>query len=368
MKKGTQILILAFIGVVTVNTAKAQTYDPLAVQRINDLYVNNGLWVTGTPDDPETWWFATWNNESPKQIIELNFSKIHHIQLIGDASFAGLTTLQLLICYYGNLTGLDLSNCTALKELWCSGNSLTELDVTDCTQLNYLVCSENKLTELKVTNCTAMQTMYCYDNNLTALDLTGCYKLNTFNGSSQRRLNTLYENETGDYTCNISLNNPTFGNNAISYSSGILKSSNITVDYTSFSVKTNKEGFELSGKLLLNYYGVQMYDPYAVEVINNLIVNNGLNATPNLPQTWDFATWNYEMPKQIIELFFPSFYSGWPYSLSGDVSLAGLTALEKLDCSVSPKKSQMSNPEELATMTSMLLPNLMWQTVPLCIL
>ena len=46
MKTAVQILVIVFIGVVTMNKAKAQTSDPLTVQSINDLIANNGLQAT----------------------------------------------------------------------------------------------------------------------------------------------------------------------------------------------------------------------------------------------------------------------------------------------------------------------------------
>jgi len=46
----------------------------------------------------------------------------------------------------------------------------------------------------------------------------------------------------------------------------------------------------------------QTYDPLAVQRISDLIFNNGLNATPYAPASWDFAVWDNNETKQIIEL------------------------------------------------------------------
>ena len=318
-----------------------ETYNSYELQVINNLIANNGL--NATPNAPETWEFATWNYELPKQITTLNFYRTYYpIPLTGDVSFANFTALENFNCNWNSLTKLDLSNCTVLQNLSCQGNTITELDVTNCKKLKYLSCAHNNLTKLIVTNCTELQDMFCYNNNLTELNLTGLNNLKNFYGSDQKRFLTLYKNNAEEYTCNISLNNPTLGNSAISYFGGILKSTKIAATKSSFKVHTNKEGFNLSGTLLLEYDGIGLgvYNPYELQVINNLIANNGLQATPNKPLEWDFATWNEELPKQITELFFPTAYSGWPYSLSGDVSLAGLTALNKLECFVYPKKEQ----------------------------
>ena len=400
MKKILLPLLFAFIGTATIHTAKAQTYDPLAVQRINDLIVNNGL--QATPNAPETWEFATWNDETPKQLTEF---RLTYGNLTGAASFVGLRTLQKLNVYWNSLekidltnctqlqmlncefntlteiylTGctqlqqlyisyntylskldltdctqlqildctlcylgmLDLTNCTALKELYCSWNSLYGLDITHCPQLrvlkcheNYipkldltnssqlqvLVCYQNFLTELNLKNCTQIQQLFCYDNNrLTKLNLTNCAQLQVLNcrfsgltelnlanctqlqwvdcsfnrltklvltnctqlqgvyceynrlteldltgldnliecwGFDQNIQLILYENETGEYTHTISLNNPTFTHSAISYSEGILKSTTYTALNTGFTVQTNKPGFELNGNMGLSYSNV----------------------------------------------------------------------------------------------------------------
>ena len=291
MKKSVQILIIAFIGVVTVSTAKAQTYDPLAVQRINDLIANNGL--QATPNAPETWDFAEWNDENPKKIIKLLLDAQY---MKGDATFAGLTTLQTLCCCYGyltkldvincpqlqiltcadnyltefnltncnqlqriycfknNLSKLDITNCNKLDDLGCYSNNLTELDVKNCTQLQTLDCSDNNLTEFDVSNCTQLQTLGCSKNRLSKLDLTGLDKLVSFGGNYQSpHPLTLYKNESEEYACAILLNNPTFESSAISYSDGVLKSTDTTVLYTPFTVQTNKEGFKLSGEVKFDY-------------------------------------------------------------------------------------------------------------------
>ena len=111
MKTQLLILIFALMGVMTSKSAQAQTYDPLAVQRINDLIANNGL--QATPNAPETWGFAHWNNETPKKIVGINLS---FKNMIGDASFEGLTNLWSLSCLNCGLVGLIIakSNCTFL--------------------------------------------------------------------------------------------------------------------------------------------------------------------------------------------------------------------------------------------------------------
>jgi len=175
--------------------AQAQTYDPLAVERINSLITNNGL--QATPNAPETWWnFAGWDNSNPKQLTVL---KVNNNGLTGYASFAGLTELIILYCYDNNLTGLDITNCKKLIDLDCSENLLTELDVStniglgeiNCRlnnisvldvsnnpKLKYLHCNNNKyITQLDLSNCPLLIWVFCQGNRLTKLDVTNCLQL-----------------------------------------------------------------------------------------------------------------------------------------------------------------------------------------------
>jgi len=323
MKTKILILIFAFTGATAMHTAQAQTYDPLAVQRINDL--------TFSKNKPEEqwgwlwwWWAATWNNETPKQIVEWKSNPPYYyygmdIFMTGAASFTGLTTL---------------------KKLNLDGNQLTEIDVTNCTQLQSLSCVDNSnfreifdfdseiltgLRELDLTGCIELQSLNCAENSLLNLDLANLDKLTVFDGSRQNTYLILYKNEAGEYTYPVSLNNPVFLSPTISYSEGILKSTNRN-NYTYFSIQTNKEGFVLSGEIRLIYSEQpQAYDHLAVWRINDLIANNGLQATPNAPETWDFATWNDETPKKIVALDLS--YA----QLEGNASFAGLTTLQTLN-------------------------------------
>jgi hypothetical protein len=116
MKKTVLILFIAFIGITTMNSAKAQTYDPYAVQVINNLIANNGLFAT--PDAPETWHFATWDNEIPKKLIKMEFFfGPPYGPLYGDVSLLGLETLKELVLGEPQIGRLDLTNCTQLKTL-----------------------------------------------------------------------------------------------------------------------------------------------------------------------------------------------------------------------------------------------------------
>jgi len=240
----------------------AQTYDPYAVQVINNLIKNNGL--EAIPDKPESWTtyynpetqesggFVEWTEETPKKIMLLDLSDKN---LTGSASFVGLKTLQTLSCFNNNLTGLDVTGCEQMYFLRCDDNKLSKLDVTNCTQLEYLLCSGNRLTTLLVKGCMKLHYLRCIRNCLNELDLYGLLNLDIIYLFAYEQVVslTLHKNETGEYTLPISLNNPTFNNNAISYSDGILRSKDNTVSFTDFTVQTNKEGLELSGTINFTY-------------------------------------------------------------------------------------------------------------------
>jgi len=146
---------------------QSSEYDPLAVQCINNLITNNGL--IATPNAPETWNFAVWNDEIPKQIIALY---LENKNLTGAAFFTGLTKLNYLNCSYNDLTELNITNNPAMEYLECAFNGLSELDVSNNILLQYLSFGNNDLTELDITNNTALQHLSCFYNRLTELDVT----------------------------------------------------------------------------------------------------------------------------------------------------------------------------------------------------
>jgi hypothetical protein len=132
----------------------------------------------------------------------------------------------------------------------------------------------------------------CNENSLIELDLTVLDKLTAFYGSSQQPQLTLYKNEANTYSLPISLNNPTFGNNKISYKNGILTSTDNTVDQTSFIVQTNKTDYTLSGVISFIYANV------GIDTIDNEL----LSVYPN-PTTGELRITNYELRIKGVEVF-----------------------------------------------------------------
>ena len=82
------------------------------------------------------------------------------------------TALTVLDCSSNSLTSLDVSANTALTELWCGYNQLTSLDVSANTALTTLWCYYNQLESLDVSANTALMVLECDDNQLTSLDVS----------------------------------------------------------------------------------------------------------------------------------------------------------------------------------------------------
>ena len=306
MKKLLLILALAIVAITAINMATAQTYDPYAVQVINNLIANNGL--NATPNAPETWLFAAWNDETPKQITLLLLSET---KLTGNVLCSGLTKLQKLWVEKTSITKLNVSGCMQLKELWCRENKLTELNLTDCFELKELYCSDNCFTQLDVSNCIKLKFLVCNSNYLTEIDISKCtqlealsvdynyftkfearnrdilpmiscegnrlievdvtdsyypYGVEFFWGYNQNVSLSLFENELGEYILPVSLNKPTFQNSAITYSNDTLKSTDNTVSKTDFIIKViGHDYFKLVGIMNFSYIPLEIKTPEKIK-------------------------------------------------------------------------------------------------------
>ena len=102
---------------------------------------------------------GTYENENPGTLTSLQ----------GIEYFESLTEL---VCYYNQLTSLDVSANMALTELYCLYNQLTSLDVSANTALTELYCLSNQLTSLDVSANTALTVLDCSSNSLTSLDVS----------------------------------------------------------------------------------------------------------------------------------------------------------------------------------------------------
>ena len=152
--------------------------------------------------------------------------------------------------------------------LLCNNNNLDNLDISYCTKLQQIYCGDNNLTELNLSGFQELNSLYCFNNSLPFLNLIDLDYLVNFNGVGQNVPLTLSKNNENNYTCEIVLNNPTFGNSSISYWEDILTSTNSNVSSTTFAVQTGNPSFELSGTMNFTYSDVSIFGK---ELSNSLI-------------------------------------------------------------------------------------------------
>ncbi|MCL1943832.1 MAG: hypothetical protein FWF54_09840 [Candidatus Azobacteroides sp.] len=372
------VALLAFVWApFAVTSAFAQTYHPGDIAVINAIIDNNGLQWTKAPTDggsvPSDWTGVTWSNDGTKRITGLDISSqsltgaldvsgLTNLQTLkcGENSLiamnvSGLTALQTLWCWVNSLTALDVSRLSDLRDLYCSNNNLTALDVSGCTGLQYLgcpfnnltaldasglsnlrglYCNNNSLTTLNVSGLTGLQSLECFSNNLTAVDLSGLPDNLHFDGSNQR-INLILTGNAGIYTADVTFGTGvTFGDPALSYSGGVLRST-YTPNTSSFSIPTGLTGRLLEGTLSLGYQGAPgIYHPGDIAVINAIIDNNGLQLTKapadgsSLPSEWIGVTvWSNDgIDKRITDLDISS------QSLTGTLDVSELINLQALNC------------------------------------
>ncbi len=164
-------------------------------------WLMNDTWLTALQG-------VTWNTESPKRIIKINWTDKKLADTLNLGRCTSLTELRCaenkitnldvtkntalthLIYYLNQLTNLDVTKNTALIYLDGCNNSLTGLDVTKNTALITLGCSDNQLTNLDVSKNTALIVLVCYNNQLTNLDVTKNTAL-TLLSCSQNQLTNL---------------------------------------------------------------------------------------------------------------------------------------------------------------------------------
>ena len=130
-------------------------FDPGFAQKLQEL---------GHISDAEN--ITSADMEKIAAITELDVSGTYEnrgtlTSLQGIEYFESLTEL---VCYYNQLTSLDVSANMALTELECYDNQLTSLDVSANTALTELECDDNQLTSLDVSANTALTFLECEDN------------------------------------------------------------------------------------------------------------------------------------------------------------------------------------------------------------
>ena len=106
-----------------------------------------------------------------------------------------LPDLEILACFIGQLTSVDVTKNRKLNTLQVRQNNLTSLDVSNNPELVNLYCNDNQLTVLDVSNNTKLELLNCSMNQLATLDLSKntvinrieCYQ-NSINGEGMQAL------------------------------------------------------------------------------------------------------------------------------------------------------------------------------------
>jgi Leucine-rich repeat (LRR) protein len=121
--------------------------------------------------EPGSWEFIRWNGEQPqnRQVSMINLMRNQSCCCRAD-------DWDVPVDIIGKL---DLSGFQSLEHMGVLGN-ITELDVSDCTKLKRLICSDNQLTVLDLSSNIALEELYCFHNNLKSIDLSNNSELITF--------------------------------------------------------------------------------------------------------------------------------------------------------------------------------------------
>ncbi len=104
--------------------------------------------------------------------------------------------LTYLICFFNNITFLQVSGATALETLKCENNDLPSLDVSQNSNLSLLHCSANDLTELNTTGAVSLKELECAGNNLTTIDISSNTEITNFRFSGNLLLDINVANNT----------------------------------------------------------------------------------------------------------------------------------------------------------------------------
>ena len=149
-------------------------------QRLGLWYQDTINWLTDEGWINKMSGSLTWNQETPKRLIKINWSVLY---LAGNLDCRKWTALIYLYCPHSFIKTIDLSNNPVLEYLNLSEHDLKTLDVSNCTILEYLDCSSStpsfswqpkfgKLKNLNLNNCISLKELRCYTNELTDLDIS----------------------------------------------------------------------------------------------------------------------------------------------------------------------------------------------------
>ena len=115
--------------------------------------------------------------EGIKNCTSLKWLVVYGDLITDTADFSGMTSLQMLGIFFGQVTRLNVSGCTALTQLDCLGSTTEAITMNNHPALEYFDCSENNITSLNLSGCPQLVQLTCDQNDIHSLDLSGCPKL-----------------------------------------------------------------------------------------------------------------------------------------------------------------------------------------------
>lgn len=267
---------------------------------------------------------------------EIEGVKLIYMARLGIRDLTGIeqfTSLEYLQCAYNFAPfTAPMGLPDGLKGLYFMGSELTELPDLPAG-LEALNCSDNRLTELPPLPDT-LKGLDCSNNFLTELDLTELDDLDpavptAFKAGGQTAYIALLSDGAGGFETPFDLSNPTFGESAISYAGGMLKSDSSAITETTFTVETGKVGASLSGTLHLSYPAVG-----SIEINAANFPDPKFRAILKSPDIWTgiegVGKDGYLTPEEIAGITYLYLNDKDIRDFTG---IALFTALESFDCS-----------------------------------
>ena len=158
--------------------------------------------------------------------------------------------IEVMDCNNNNLTALNVSNNIALRDLRCSNNNLTSLSLLELSNLYSLNASNNRLTALTLPESDYYQT----NLNPWSVYLSGQQVNLTLTGSDNNyTANVMFRVNGDDYTYSYPPqfygSGWSYYNSPLSYSEGVLKSTDPNVTSANFSIQIDISNY------MYGYYG-----------------------------------------------------------------------------------------------------------------
>ena len=216
---------------------------------------------------------------SPNEIANAKWISCDNKEISNLKGIEFFTNIWLLVCYYNNLTTIDLSNNKMLSYINCHHNKLEELDVSGLPLLKTFYCGSNELQSIDVRKNEQLKDFDCQDNHLDTLDVSqnkelvklgcGSNNLTELDVSENKKLKTLglYENKLR----NLNLGNQTelewlsCGKNPLS----VLDVSANTNLETLFVPETNLTELNVSANTKLKVLNVSNTNLTSLDATNN---------------------------------------------------------------------------------------------------